>query len=92
MYLIYYGGFTNSSIYENVLYVTMTRSPCPPPGDNKELVAPDRSTELDGSKSVSPLGTLHYHWEQISGGKGITLQNENSTKLLVNGLTVGSYR
>ncbi|KAL5249514.1 hypothetical protein ACHWQZ_G018393 [Mnemiopsis leidyi] len=61
-------------------------------GDNKELVSPDRSTELDGSKSVSPLGKLLYHWEQIAGNKHILMENVNSTKLLVNGLSVGTYR
>ena len=53
---------------------------------------PDHATELDGSKSHSPLGELTYYWELAEGPEGVILKYSNTSKLSVAGLEIGVYR
>ena len=62
------------------------------PGNDKELVAPDTSTILDGSKSTSPIGQLTYKWEKVAGDSHVVLGPTNETHLDVSDMSVGTYR
>eukprot|EP00116_Pleurobrachia_bachei_P003355 sb/3463617/ len=60
--------------------------------NDKELVSPDTSTILDGSKSTSPIGPLTYLWEKVAGDNHVVLGPTNTTQLEVGDLSIGTYR
>ncbi|XP_057309801.1 dyslexia-associated protein KIAA0319-like protein isoform X2 [Hydractinia symbiolongicarpus] len=60
-------------------------------GDDKELVYPDVSTTLDGSRSTDNSKIISYKWEKIEGPDSIKMIDSNKVKVHISDLRVGTY-
>jgi len=60
-------------------------------GNDKELVYPDDSTTLDGSKSQDNSKIISYLWEQVSGPTKVKMVSANTAKVYVSNLKAGKY-
>lgn len=60
-------------------------------GDDKEIVYPDDSTTLDGSKSTDNSKIVSYLWEKISGPEKIKMVGAGNAKVHLTDLVPGTY-
>ncbi|HUX84414.1 MAG TPA: REJ domain-containing protein, partial [Chitinophagaceae bacterium] len=83
------------SAMDTVLVTVITALDIPPvavTGPNITLTLPLDSTQLDGSSSYDPDGTVaSYTWTQVSGPTGFLISGASSAKAHLGGLTVGAY-
>ena len=62
-------------------------------GENRTVLLPATTTQLDGSASTSNgAGQLTYHWEQLYGPSRVVFDNENSPTPQLSNLVEGVYR
>ncbi|XP_066919277.1 dyslexia-associated protein KIAA0319-like protein isoform X1 [Clytia hemisphaerica] len=60
-------------------------------GDDKEIVYPDDSTTLDGSKSTDNSKITSYLWQKISGPDKIKIVGATNAKVHLTDLVPGTY-
>jgi len=60
-------------------------------GENRSLTLPDNSITLAGTGSDPDGGTVSFEWSQLEGPSVATLDDKNSSDLLVSNLIEGEY-
>ncbi|WP_020532916.1 PKD domain-containing protein [Flexithrix dorotheae] len=61
-------------------------------GDDIRLILPDNFTQLDGSSSTDPDGSIvKYEWKKISGPEALELKDNTTSNPIISGLVEGEY-
>src|SRR4030095_9540900 len=69
------------------------RAPVADAGRDTMIVLPVDSTNLDGSASSDPDGTISsFEWTKISGPVSLTINNASAAKSVVKNLATGTYQ
>lgn len=84
-------GQTDATSVKVVVLPEKNTAPVAIAGDDKEIIYPDDSTTLDGSKSNDNSKIVSFKWEQVSGPKKAKLTSATEKKVHLSDLVVGTY-
>jgi gliding motility-associated-like protein len=85
------GAQRSNAVDVNVAPEEVNISPIVDAGSNKSITLPTNSVTINATASDEDGEIVSYLWEQTSGNAGSTFSGENTTSLMVSGLTEGIY-